>query len=162
MAANPELVRADLDGRDVLQDVLGSDVPDNWPPELFDRTTMGYILEEIPDNRVDGWSTWYVVLTGSNELAGICDFKGRPDEAGSVEISYSVLEQFRGNGLATEATMRLIAWAFTHLEVSEVCAETFPHLKSSIRVLEKNGMKLTGPGSENGVIRYAVGRPDGR
>jgi RimJ/RimL family protein N-acetyltransferase len=77
-----------------------------------------------------------------------------------VEIGYSMLRQYRGMGLATEAAMRLIGWAFTHREVLEVSAETLPHLKSSIRVLEKNGMQLTGPGSEQGVIRYAVARPD--
>ena len=40
----------------------------------------------------------------------------------------------------------------------EVCAETMPHLMQSIRVLEKNGFKRAGSGSEYGVIRYAIDR----
>lgn len=160
VAASHGLVRADLSGRKVLAQALEADVPDNWPPELYDRTAMQYSLHELEDASVQGWSFWYLLLNESDELAGICGFKGRPDSDGSVEIGYSILSQFRGRGLATEAVMRLIGWAFTHTEVVEVSAETFPHLKFSIRVLEKNGMELTGAGSEPGVVRYAVGRPD--
>jgi len=160
VAASLDLVRADLSGRKALAGALDAVVPDNWPPELYDRTAMQYSLQELENPAVQGWSFWYLLLDDSNELAGICGFKGRPDNDGSVEIGYSMLNQFRGVGLATEATMRLIAWAFTHGDVKEVSAETFPHLSSSIRVLEKNGMELTGAGSESGVVRYAVGRPD--
>ena len=59
---------------------------------------------------------------------------------------------------ATEAVARLVTWAFSHSTVSEVCAETMPHLGQSIRVLQKNGFRHTGPGSERGVVRYAVRR----
>ena len=35
-------------------------------------------------------------------------------------------------------------------------AETLPELTASIRVLEKNGFRFAGPGSEDGVIRYEL------
>ena len=82
---------------------------------------------------------------------GICGFKGKPDEAGSVEIGYSVLRQFWVQGYATEAVARLIGWAFSHQHVNEVTAATLPHLKQSIRVREKNGLSFAGPGSDYGV-----------
>lgn len=162
VAANDELLGYDLEGRESLAQALEATVPENWPPELYDRNAMVFSKSQLEDPTLQGWSFWYLVLTESNELIGLCGFKGRPDAYGSVEIGYSVLKQFRGCGLATEAAMRLIAWAFSHQEVREVSAETLPHLKSSIRVLEKNGMALTGRGSEQGVIRYAVSRPDAR
>lgn len=162
VAANHELVSQDLAGRAALSVALESTVPDNWPPELYDRTAMRYSLDELADPAMQGWSFWYLVLSERNELIGLCGFKGRPDDAGEVEIGYSIVSQFRGQGLATEACMRLIGWAFSHREVKQVNAETLPHLKSSIRVLEKNGMQFAGPGSEYGVVRYAVTRPDGR
>lgn len=160
VAASHELVASDLAGRAELGEALEAVVPENWPPELYDRPAMEYSLRELEDPGMQGWSFWYLVVTEGNELAGLCGFKGRPDARGSVEIGYSILSQYRGMGLATEAAMRLIGWAFTHREVREVSAETLPHLKSSIRVLEKNGMSFTGPGSEHGVVRYAVARPD--
>ena len=62
----------------------------------------------------------------------------------------------------TEAVARLITWAFSHQNVVEVAAETLPHLKRSIRVMEKNGFVFRGPGSEHGVIRYVVERSQSR
>lgn len=160
VAATHGLVEADLAGQEALAEALGASVPENWPPDLYDRPAMAYALDQLNDPRMAGWSFWYLVLSETNELTGLSGFKGRPDSSGSVEIGYSMLRQFRGMGLATEAAMRLIGWAFSHRDVIEVSAETLPHLKSSIRVLEKNGMTFTGPGSEQGVIRYAVHRPD--
>lgn len=160
VAATRDLVLSDLDGREALAEALEAIVPENWPPELYDRPAMEYSLAQLDDPGLQGWTFWYVILTETNELTGLCGFKGRPDARGSVEIGYSMLRQYRGMGIATEAAMRLIRWAFTHREVREVSAETLPHLKSSIRVLEKNGMQFAGPGSEQGVIRYAVARPD--
>ncbi len=164
VAATLELVEADLEDRQKLAELLNATVPDNWPPDLYGRQAMQFALQVLQDPAEQGWSFWYLLskLLEDPELMGICGFKGRPDEAGLVEISYSVLSQFCVNGYATEAVTRLVRWAFSHQNVTEVCAETLPHLQKSIRVMEKNGFTLTGPGSEHGVVRYAVQRPDQR
>jgi RimJ/RimL family protein N-acetyltransferase len=125
---------------------------------------MEYALRQLADPAEHGWSFWYLLTSESGvlEVLGICGFKGRPNAAGSVEIGYSVLSQFRNRGYATEAVERLVTWAFSHQSVVEVCAETLPHLQQSIRVMQKNGFVYTGSGSELGVVRYAVKRPDRR
>jgi len=114
----------------------------------------------LQDPAEHGWSIWYLLSKRNDppQVMGICGFKGKPDEAGSVEIGYSVLRQYRVQGYASEAVARLIVWAFSHQNVSEVSAETLPHLRQSIRVMEKNGLTFTGPGSEQGVVRYAVSK----
>ena len=164
VAATPELVAADLERRDALASMLDASVPDNWPPDLYDREAMEYTLRQLADPAGRGWSSWYLIASpaGRDELIGICGFKNRPSATGSAEIGYSVLRQFRNQGFATEAVERLVRWAFSHQNVVEVSAETLPHLQSSIRVMMKNGFVYTGPGSERGVIRYAVCRPDRR
>jgi len=164
IAATPSLVKADLVGPEALASALESKVPPNWPPDLYDREPMQYVLRQLEDPAERSWSTWYLINTenGERETLGICGFKGRPDAAGSVEIGYSVLSQYRNQGFATEAVERLVTWAFSHQSVLEVCAETLPHLKQSIRVMQKNGFSYTGAGSELGVVRYAVQRPDRR
>lgn len=158
VAATTELVTSDLAGRETLAEALGADVPENWPPELYESTAMRWSLHQLEDPTEHGWSLWYLLSKKHNspQVLGICGFKGKPDAAGSVEIGYSVLKQFRVQGYATEAVARLIVWAFSHQNVSEVVAETLPHLKQSIRVMEKNGLTFSGPGSEHGVIRYVV------
>lgn len=162
VAANVELIEADLAATDRLGGLLGAVVPENWPPDLYDGDAMRYSLRQLRDPAEQGWSFWYLIDESDTppQVVGICGFKGRPDAAGSTEIGYSVLRQFRNRGIASEAVDRLVRWAFSHHNVAEVSAETLPHLTSSIRVMKKNGFIHTGPGSERGVIRFAVTRPD--
>ncbi|NNK38133.1 MAG: GNAT family N-acetyltransferase [Xanthomonadales bacterium] len=164
VAATPELVAADLDGVEAFGGAIGAGVPESWAPDLYETTAMRAALELLRDPAEHGWSLWYL-LSRKHEpprVLGICGFKGRPDAAGSVEIGYSVLRQYRVQGYATEAVARLVTWAFSHANVAEVCAETLPHLRQSIRVMEKNGFTFTGPGSEQGVVRYAVTKNSNR
>jgi RimJ/RimL family protein N-acetyltransferase len=160
LAATGELIAEDLKGREELAAALGVSVPQNWPPELYDRNAMDFAATQLRDPAERGWSFWYLVkiINNAEELLGICGFKGRPDRSGTVEIGYSILKQFRNSGFATEAASRLVAWAFGHANVKEVRAETLPHLRQSIRVLEKSGFSFSGPGSEHGVIRYTLQR----
>jgi RimJ/RimL family protein N-acetyltransferase len=162
VAATAPLIEADLQGQIQLTDAINARVPDNWPPDLYERPAMEYALQQLQDPAEQGWSFWYLLtrLPQEVEVFGICGFKGRPDDTGSVEIAYSVLSQFRSQGYASEAVFRLVLWAFSHQNVNQVTAETLPHLSQSIKVMEKNGFVFTGPGSEHGVVRYAVQRPD--
>lgn len=159
IAATTQLLNIGIAGSEQLAEALGVSAPETWPPDLYGPTAMRYALTQLDDPTGQSWSFWYLTTQNEpQELVGICGFKGRPDAAGSVEIGYSVLAHFQRKGFATEAVARLVGWAFTHHNVTEVCAETFPYLTQSIRVLEKNGFVLTGAGSEAGVVRYAVKR----
>jgi RimJ/RimL family protein N-acetyltransferase len=51
-----------------------------------------------------------------------------------------------------------VCFEHSHSEVSRVIAETYPELKPSIRVMEKNGLVYVDDGSEPGVIRYELKR----
>ena len=158
VAATPELVAADLAGREQLGEALDAEVSAEWPPEYYGSTTMRAAEAQLRDPSEHGWSIWYL-LSNRHEtprLLGISDFKGKPDRAGRVEVSYSILQHYRVQGYATEAVDRLVNWAFSHQNVVEVSAETMPHMRQSIRVLEKNGFTLLGRGSEHGVVRYVV------
>lgn len=160
VAATPELIASDLAGREAFAAEINAEVPENWPPPLYGSTVMRAALEQLQDPAEHGWSIWYL-LSRKHEpprLLGICAFEGMPGREGSVEISYSVLEQFRVQGYATEAVARLIVWAFSHQNVVEVTAETMPHMKQSIRVMEKNGLAFAGPGSEHGVVKYVLAK----
>ena len=133
IAATSGLLNKDVAGSEQLAAALGVVPPDSWPPDLYGPSAMRYALEQLGDPTEQSWSFWYLTTPDEpKELVGICGFKGRPDARGSVEIGYSVLEHFQRKGLATEAVGRLVGWAFTHHNVNEVCAETFPYLSQSI------------------------------
>jgi RimJ/RimL family protein N-acetyltransferase len=101
LAANQALVSADLSGREALAQALGVRVPENWPPELYDRPPMEVAMLQLQDEVQVGWSFWYMVQkqTGGDELLGICGFKGLPDPQGEVEIGYSILSHCRNTAL---------------------------------------------------------------
>jgi ribosomal-protein-alanine N-acetyltransferase len=161
IAATNDLIRKAIAGRDFLAKALAVGVPESWPPELYGPRAMHFSLMQLDGAAEQGWSFWYLVTdTDPGELVGICGFKGRPDESGVVEIGYSIVSGYRRQGFATEAVLRLVTWAFSHHNVHEVCAETFPHLTQSIGVLRKNGFQYIGVGSEAGVVRYAIKRSD--
>lgn len=162
-AASTELIDADLAGSEALAGLLGAEVPGDWPPPLFTNTVMRIAREQASNAAERCWSAWYLLEknpTGT-VLVGLCHFKGRPDAEGAVEIAYGVLESYQGRGYATEAVCCLAGWALRQPGVRCVTAETLPYLRQSIRVLEKTGFRLAGPGSEQGVIRYVLSKAPG-
>jgi RimJ/RimL family protein N-acetyltransferase len=163
MASTPAHLYAELNGRKAFQQELGVGVPENWPPDLYDRPTLEYSVNYLKQNPdAVGWAQWYMLLrdeeSGKRTAAGICGLKGKPQADGTAEIGYSVLSQFQRKGLASEAVNGLLKWTFAQPSVTRVIAETYPELKPSIRVLEKTGFHLTGAGSEPGVIRFELSR----
>jgi len=164
VSATIDLIAADLAGRAALAAALRAEVSEQWPPELFSTTVMRVMQDQLRDAAEQGWSAWYLLCreNAAATLAGICQFKGRPDESGSVEVAYSILESYRGRGFATEAVARLVHWAFVHQNVREISAETLPYRRKSIRILENLGFQFAGTGSEQGVVRYVLRHSPGR
>jgi ribosomal-protein-alanine N-acetyltransferase len=163
----PEIFRARVDDRDALARFLGARVPENWPPELYDQDAVDWTaryLDANPD--AAGWMLWFVLLRadgadgGERTAVGCCGYKGKPSADGTCEIGYGVLAQFQRRGYASEAARALIGRAFSNPEVKRVIAETYPELAASIRVMEKNGLRFAGDGSEERVIRYELTRAD--
>jgi RimJ/RimL family protein N-acetyltransferase len=106
-----------------------------------------------------GWFGWYVVrLVPARVLVGNCGFKGRPDQAGTIEIGYSLLPGHQRQGLGTELVAALLEWAFAQGAVKRVMAETQPDLTGSVRLLERHGFQLLGRGSAPDTILYELRR----
>jgi [ribosomal protein S5]-alanine N-acetyltransferase len=165
--ATPEALRAELVGREDLAGVLGVDVPESWPPDLYDADAIRWTLSALEQGRAaDGWSFYYVVERPEpGQPARLCGgggFVGVPDATGTVEVGYSIVPERRRRGYAREMVEACVAWAFAHPEVSRVIAHTLPHLTPSIRVLESAGFVYVGPHAAAGeadAIRYERRRP---
>lgn len=159
IAATKELLRAEDDLAQLAQ-ALQADVPDNWPTPLYDRDARQHFLDIVSDDpEAIGWTAWYILLCtqpARKTLIGAVGACGVPDEAGCIVIGYSLLDQFHGNGYATEALRGFLAWATRDLRLRQVMADTFPHLTASIRVLEKSRFVRSGTGNEEGTIRFEL------
>lgn len=162
--SSPILARAELEGTEVFARELAVTVPDDWPPELFDRDALVYFLEWMENG--DAWerSWWtyyyYILCEEPRVVVGVGGFKGPPSSDGVVEIGYSVIPAYQRRGLATEAAAALVEHAFSFQAIDCVTAQTFPNLTPSIGVLRKIGFALKGPGSEHGTILFALSRRD--
>ncbi|MBI3660040.1 GNAT family N-acetyltransferase [Candidatus Acetothermia bacterium] len=154
--ATAEMIRSDMNERPLLSRILDAGVPEGWAPPSSVAAKEFFLrqLEDAPNQT--GWSVWYWVRRDGRVLIGNGGFKDKPSHDGTVEIGYSVLEQFQKKGYATEAVRALIQWAFSHPQVARVIAETYPDDTPSIRVLEKSDFKYLGKGSEEDTIQFEV------
>ncbi len=157
IAATVALARAEVADRDEFARLLGASVPDNWPPESLATALPIFLgwLEEAPDRA--GWFAWYALAKGDGSLSPVLvasgGFMGPPQE-GVVEIGYSVLPQYEGQGYATEMVTALVCWAMEQPGVARVVAETEWANPASVRVLLKAGFTPGGPAREPGGARF--------
>lgn len=117
-----------------LAEKLGVKVPASWPGADFAEALPFFI--KIMENDATG-SIWNgIIVHKTDELViGDMGFKGGPDGSGAVEIGYSIIPEYRGQGYATEMAHRLIAWAFEKPGIKAVTAECLSDNIGSIRVL---------------------------
>ena len=84
---------------------------------------------------------WAVTEKHNNVPIGICGFIPLEEDDTQYEISYRLLPDFQGKGLATEAAMAVRDYA-ADIEINEFIAFVDPENKTSIRVAEKIGMRF--------------------
>jgi RimJ/RimL family protein N-acetyltransferase len=161
VASTIALADAELTNRPALEHMLNAVLAPDWPAPLNGRETVRYVFKQLRRAPADaGWWSWYVLRrTGDDDegavAIGTAGFKGAPDDEGTIEIGYAIVESHQRQGCASEAVAALVDWAFAQPNVQRVIAETLPSLGGSIRVLERNGFAIAGAGSEDGVLRYA-------
>jgi RimJ/RimL family protein N-acetyltransferase len=143
------------DGR--LGEITGASVPIEWPPQDWEPHVFLFLLKRFETNPDEsGWCR-YIALReadGTRRLIGTLGGFRRAENAAECEVGYGVLADFRSLGYATEGIQALIAWVLSHPEIRAISAQTFPRLPASLRIMEKCGMRLVGPGDEEGTVRY--------
>jgi ribosomal-protein-alanine N-acetyltransferase len=158
---------AELYSPQALGELLAVDVPESWPPELYDAGAIRWMLsclEAHPDQAA--WSLYYVAERPRSHLnrpllVGIAGYKGAPDASGVVEIGYGIVVEQRRRGFASEAVRGLVGRAFDDSHVVSVIAHTLPELAPSIGVLRRTGFLFDGSGNdpqEPTAIRFVLTR----
>jgi len=156
VAGTKVLAAAEIGDRVKFAELLGVLVPETWPPDNL-RDVLDYIYgfyKEHPE--WEGWLTWYAVRIDNDYpiLCGSIGFKGPPNKQGIVEIGYSVLPEFQGQGIATEMVAAIVQWAKQQPQVKRIEAETNTYNEASARVLETNNFTYAGEGVESNTIRF--------
>jgi [ribosomal protein S5]-alanine N-acetyltransferase len=154
----PETVRSEQANDKRLAELIGCTIPANWPHVHWEPHVFDFLLAQFEHHPEQiGWNR-YIVFRHSYDSRTLIGTLGAftkvaPNE---VEIGYSVLPQFEGRGLATEAAKALVEYLRTDERIASIIAHTFPSIPGSIRVMEKCGMIYDGEGEEAGTIRYRL------
>ena len=107
----------------------------NEAKEFYDRIQNRY--------KSDGYCFWAVIRIVDNEFLGICGIlRQEVDGQVEAEIGYRFIDKFWCNGYATEAAKGCIGYAKEKLRKSSIISLIRPDNIPSIRVAEKNGLKL--------------------
>jgi len=93
-------------------------------------------------------------------VIGAGGYFGPPAADGTVEIGYSIVPEFYSRGFATELVRALVRRAISTPGVTRVIAHTHHDNIGSVKVLERCGFSLTGPGQESGSLQYVHLCPD--
>ena len=96
----------------------------------------------------DWYAMWMIELKDGTHIGDLC-FKGLAPN-GTTEIGYGILDDYQGQGYATEAVKAVLDWALQDPKVTTVEAETDPGNMASQRVLEKCGFVPNGKTGEEG------------
>lgn len=155
LPANAKLYLLELHERQAFASTLNARVPDEWPPDQITPEVIEDFIGRIQARERKIWSFYWILRQESPEQPVLIGSGGfLVHKNGTLEIGYSLLAAYQGRGYATEAVRSMVEWASSRLRKDSIIAYTYPHLKASIRVLEKNGFILKGKGPEEGTIVY--------
>jgi RimJ/RimL family protein N-acetyltransferase len=103
------------------------------------------------------WGMFEIILRETGEVIGDIGFHGPPDEAGTVEIGYGIVEQYRGRGLVGESAVAICGLAWSRPEVTRIIAQTNEGNAASAGVLRHAGFREDGVA--DGVRNFSLDRP---
>lgn len=142
------------EGRDEAARILGATLAAGWPlPDL-----VGVLHRQVgPSSDAERFGIWALIERDSGTVVGDVGFHGPPDEAGTVEIGYSIVPERRQRGYATEGARALVEWALSQATVQVVVAGCDRDNIPSIRTLERLG--FTQAGEQGRELRWRYGVP---
>jgi ribosomal-protein-alanine N-acetyltransferase len=124
-------------------------LPDAWPqPDLLDVLP----LQAATSPETECFGVWVMIKRNSRSVIGDIGFMGPPDEAGAIEVGYSVIPEWRRHGYATEAASAIVDWALSQPSVQLIVAGCSSDNAASVRTLERLGFQRTG--EANSQIRW--------
>lgn len=128
----------------LLGQLLDVKTPKIWTTYDDALDVLPFFYESFRMNGTD-WASYFTTHRLDKVLLGTCGFKGAPDTEGVVEIGYEMHEDYRLQGLTTEAAQALVDFAFNSPLVAMVRAHTISFTDNpSVSILKKLGFELIG------------------
>ncbi|KAA1036594.1 GNAT family N-acetyltransferase [Macrococcus equipercicus] len=122
-------------------------IDDMTADEPVQERFLNHVEKLSIDPTLTGWDVWIVQLKDGTYIGDI-GFKGKPDESLEIEVGYSFLQDYHGQGYATESVSALLADVYARNAALTVKAECFKDNPASQRVLEKLAFNVTSESSD--------------
>jgi len=133
-----------------------------WDDEIIARERTAAVVERSTASFArQGFGLWAVSFKDSPAIVGFCGF-WHFHEPPQLELLYGLSPDHWQRGLATEAANAMIRYGFDVLGFERIAASTDAGNESSVRVMERAGLRFWKREMTNGLdtIYYAVDRRD--
>lgn len=120
-------------------------------------------MSETPE--AAAWLLRAMVRRHDSRVVGYINFHGLPDDRGRAELGYTVFEEYRRQGYATEAAVAMMGWAQQQQHGVEVFVVSIsPSNEASLRLAASIGFERTGSqiddlDGEEWVFELRLGKP---
>jgi len=140
----PAFIEAVLDGRRAEAEAsLGVVLPGDWPDEHDAGHMRRWYQDMTEAGRLAQWRARAITRLADERMIGHAGFHGPPDDAGMIEVGYTVFPEFRSRGYATEAARRLLDFA-KELGARTIRASVSPENVPSLAIVRTLGLVKTG------------------
>lgn len=115
------------------------------PKEMTRRIAL-----RLERERDIGVTAWTVEERSSARIVGTCGLIPAEGVGPEIELAYRFAPEVWGRGYATEAARACVGYGFEGVRLARIIAFCMEANAASRRVLEKCGMRFTGPGVRHG------------
>ncbi|MBM7578064.1 GNAT family N-acetyltransferase [Jeotgalibacillus terrae] len=105
------------------------------------KAFIEFVLNRYENGQV---APWGIEHKDNGKLIGTVDYVSWQPGNHTAEIGYVISRDYWGQGIATEAVKRIIAFGFEKMALVRIQARCFPENTGSERVMQKAGMSYEG------------------
>jgi len=120
-----------------------------WDPHGSMEETREYLTYIGQRYRTGDFYDWAMVCKADGHMIGTCGFTSFNCPADSAEIGYVLNPAYQGQGYATEAVRRVLAFGFGELNLHRIEARFMEGNTPSLRLMERIGMTFEGYARES-------------
>lgn len=146
-----DMMKASLRGE--LEEAAGYKVMPGYPMEAY-KEFFPYKIERFRQYPRENEFEGVIIHKGDQMIIGDMGFKGGPDEEGSMDLGYSMMEAYQGKGYTTEMAKAAVVWGLQQPGVKRIIASCSETNLASVRVLEKVGFNRER--TEDGEIYWSI------
>lgn len=138
-----EMMEAAVSSKRKLEQATVYSVAEEYPSEDY-KEILPFKIQRYRQYPEENKWEGLIVHKENQKIMGDMGFRRSTDNPEELELGYSIVPVYQGQGYATEMAQAIISWGVTQTGIERIIASCDNDNQASIRVLEKAGMKKLG------------------